>query len=196
MDINEFVEYLGKIVPPNEDSTNLYVGDSELSAIRRNNLRVYLTQMKAISPEILLIGEAPGQYGCYLTGIPFTCERNIKCNSFFQGQGYHICNPNPKGERSSLVIWSVLENKHNIPLMWNIYPFHPHKHGSLSNRTPNKAEIDLGKTILDELLKLFPNVRMYGIGHKSADKLKIDYILHPSYNGESLCKQQLDDILK
>ena len=37
---------------------------------------------------------------------------------------------------------------------------------------------------------------MYGIGHKSADKLKIDYILHPSYNGESLCKQQLNDILK
>ena len=29
-----------------------------------------------------------------------------------------------------------------------------------------------------------------------SDKLKIDYIRHPSYNGESLCKQQLDDILK
>ena len=112
MDINEFVEYLAKIVPPNEDSTNLYAGDSELSAIRRNNLQVYLTQMNAISPEILLIGEAPGLYGCYLTGIPFTCERNIKGNSFFQGQGYQIYNPNPKGERSSLVIWSVLDNKH------------------------------------------------------------------------------------
>ena len=53
-------------------SENLYSGTTRESIIRKHNLLTYLTKMKSLNPRILLLGEAPGNKGCKLTGIPFT----------------------------------------------------------------------------------------------------------------------------
>lgn len=62
------------MTPPTADSCNLYAGDDALSRLRRRNLSVYLSEMQRLKPEVMLVGEAPGVHGCYLTGIPFIAE--------------------------------------------------------------------------------------------------------------------------
>ena len=49
-------------------------GDLRANAVRRRNLRLYLSELEAIGPRMLLIGEAPSYRGGRLTGIPFVSE--------------------------------------------------------------------------------------------------------------------------
>ena len=49
-------------------------GDLRGNAIRRRNLRLYLGQMEAIGPRMLLVGEAVSYRGGRLTGIAFVSE--------------------------------------------------------------------------------------------------------------------------
>ena len=50
---------------------------------RRENLKLYLEKMKKLNPSFLLLGEAPGYKGCRLTGIPFSSEKILATNDFF-----------------------------------------------------------------------------------------------------------------
>src|SRR6476646_862850 len=49
------------------------------SAVRRRNLRLYLEEMEAIGPRLLLVGEAVSYRGGRLTGIPFVSESVMLC---------------------------------------------------------------------------------------------------------------------
>ena len=197
MSVEEFVEYISNMTPPTADSCNLYAGDDALSRLRRSNLSVYLSEMQCLRPEVMLVGEAPGVHGCYLTGIPFTAEWNIRNNSFFANRGYGIYSEEPHAEASASVIWSMLEHKHQLPLMWNIYPFHPHLAGKpMTNRTPTKQEIRCGIDVLMALQTVFPGLRMYGVGRKAADSMTIGYIRHPARGGSKVCAEMLNAILQ
>ena len=61
MKIETFIEYLSQQVPPNENSLNMYKGESMANIQRRENLRAYLSIMQEIKPTRLFIGEAPGK---------------------------------------------------------------------------------------------------------------------------------------
>ena len=69
-----------------------------------------------------------------------------------------------------------------IPLMWNIFPFHPIEGNKIkSNRTPNAEECTYGFIMLNELLDIFPSiVKIYAIGAKADEKIKC----HPKYAGK------------
>lgn len=142
-DIDRFINSLSKI----ENSprlTNLYRGNSNESLLRRKNLKLYLETMKVLDPSILLVGEVPGYKGCRLTGIPFTSERILKSNTFFKNFKYKFINDIKKleGEQSATIVWNTLENFKSKPLIWNIFPFHPHKTNDFkTNRTPIKKRI-------------------------------------------------------
>lgn len=199
--IEDYIDYISAIEEPTNLSTNLYRGQSELSQIRRTNLKLYLEQMLALKPKVMLIGIAPGIHGCYKTGIPFTDEHSVANCSFFSNAGYRIASEDPEKEMSAQCIWSVLNNVAKQPLMWNIFPFHPHLQGNPnSNRNPSKQEMLLGKDILDRLCSLFEIERFYSVGTNAAKILKkdiptIDYIRHPAYGGATLCREQLTKIL-
>lgn len=199
--IENFINYISAIEEPTNLCTNLYRGQSELAQIRRTNLRLYLEQMVAINPKVMLIGIAPGIHGCYKTGIPFTDEHSVAKCLFFSNAGYRIASEVPEKEMSAQCIWSVLNNAAKQPLMWNIFPFHPHQQGNPnSNRNPSKQEMLLGKDILDRLCSLFEIESFYSVGTNAAQILKkdiptIDYIRHPAYGGSTLCREQLKKIL-
>jgi hypothetical protein len=57
--INIFIDKLANIEVP-ANAFNQYDFNSEFNNIRRHNLRCYLTKMVSFSPNILLVGEAPG----------------------------------------------------------------------------------------------------------------------------------------
>lgn len=45
--------------------------------VRRDNLLIYLKQMKKINPRIIFIAEAPGYRGSRLTGVPLVSEYQL-----------------------------------------------------------------------------------------------------------------------
>ena len=105
-------------------------------------------------------------------------------------------------ESSAMTIWEKLSEKEIYPLMWNIYPFHPHQDGNVnSNRTPKAAEIRLGREIAEKLINIFEIETVLCIGRKAEAirQLKVfkscEYIIHPARGKASKFKEQIDKFL-
>lgn len=197
--ITDFVDFLSKQQTPDSHSENIYAGKSEYALVRKKNLLTYLKKMHELSPKIMLVGEAPGYHGCGKTGIPFTDEFAISTEAFFDEKGFK--NYTLEQERSSAIVWNVLHQKTEMPLMWNIYPFHPIGTSLHSNRTPKAAEVTLGRDIMMELLYFFKIEKFYCLGKASYNALKdvipdVEYIRHPSHGGMKECTDKLMEILK
>lgn len=171
---------------------NLYNNEAQ-----RENLRLYLMTLCKNRPTYMLVGEAPGYKGCGVTGIPFTDENEMKNNLGVAQDGYcFVDESNPQKETSACIIWQAIREKKDapVPLMWNAYPFHPYgREGVASNRKPNKEELLIGKSYLEELIDIFevPRERIYAVGRVAQEQLgyKKDegYIRHPSHGGKGAC---------
>lgn len=206
--IDDFVEKLSMLSPPDEMSLNIYMGDSKEAVVRREFLRYYLNEMKKLNPTRIFIGEAPGHNGCFITGVPFTDENTIVNNPFFIGIKEILLDKTPQSEKTASIIWERLSNipKEDYPLMWNIYPFHPSNVDSShylsterNNRKPNGRECLLGKQVLENLLNCFNIQEYYAIGCRARDTLKskyvnIEYIRHPSFGGINSFRERFNSI--
>ncbi|MEM6803424.1 MAG: uracil-DNA glycosylase [Bacteroidota bacterium] len=193
-----FFRALSKI-PDGKDYTNLYRGNSKASSLRRKNLELYLKLMDSYKPEVLLLGEAPGYKGARLTGLPFSCEDlvfgKIEHPVFGLEKGYERwAKAKLEKERSAHMVWNELGKYKELPLIWNIFPFHPHHEDKiLSNRSPRISELRIGQPFVSRLLKLFPIQRIGAIGQKaykglsemSLENYELRYIRHPSYGGKA-----------
>ena len=177
---------------------NQYSYEFDENSIRRNNLYIYLKQMKRIKPEILLVGEAPGYRGCRITGVPFTSEHLLMnnmegLNLFGKQSGYRLAMEKEKlmKEATATMIWETLIRQDIMVLSWNAFPFHPHKKDNeLSNRTPLKKELLLGEKPLLRILDLFHIKKVVAMGNKAAESLSrlgIQYekVRHPAQGGKN-----------
>ncbi|PVW15264.1 uracil-DNA glycosylase [Marixanthomonas spongiae] len=190
--ITHFITKLSKQVVPTT-TENFYFGNSKAAAIRRHNLTLYLTKMLKINPTTLLLGEAPSYKGCSLTGIPFTSERILTETPFYKDQGFKCIDDSKAldSEQSATIVWNELQNYVEKPLNWNIFPFHPHKPGNKkTNRTPNKAELELGANFLNELLAIFTIDKIIALGRKPESQLNhlgytYAYVRHPAQGGKN-----------
>ena len=196
--INDFIDYLSKMKTPDNRSLNFYAGKSEVATVRRKNLLAYLKTMEDFKPNTILVGEAPGFHGCAKTGIAFADEMAIATERFFEDK--QIRNFGLESERSSAIIWNVLNKKTEMPLLWNIYPFYPFGQTVEKNRAPSAKEIQLGKDIFMELLYLFKAKNIYCIGKVAYNALKdiipdVVYIRHPSHGGMKECTEALNQLL-
>ena len=164
---------------------------------KQENLRLYLMELCKNKPTYMLVGEAPGYKGCGVTGIPFTDENEMKNHLGTDQAGYYFGDINcPQKENSAGIIWGAIQARKNgkIPLMWNAYPFHPFgEKGTSSNRKPNKAELLVGKSYLEELIDIFwmKKQNIYAVGRVAQSQLgylgAVKYIRHPSYGGKAEC---------
>ena len=178
MTIDEFIKKLSEY-QGNDVVTNIYSGKE--GAKRRKALKDYLLVHQ--NAQILLVGEAPGHNGCAKTGIPFTTTTN---------------------EPSAKAIQEIIGSRKDI-IMWNAFPFHPHKKEDLnSNRTPTSAELSIGYIHLNNLLLTFPKLICFAAIGRTAEKQLTTklfpypspvYIRHPAHGGKTLCQKQLKDTL-
>lgn len=181
---------------------NLYSGNNQNGSIRKHNLKVYLEYMKSLDPKILLLGEAPGHKGCRLTGVPFTSEKILKNHPFFTNQSFQFINQHPESEQSATIVWNTLSNFRNVPLIWNIFPFHPFDGNHCNtNRTPNKKELEYGKHFMIKLLQLFSIELIVAIGRKAESQvsdlnIKYKYVRHPANGGKNKFIQGITEILQ
>lgn len=176
-------------------------GDLRENAIRRRNLRLYLGELDAIGPRMLLIGEAVSYRGGRLTGIAFVSESVMLGGVETRGghilgadHGYRKATAGPRlsTEASATMVWSTIRRIAPLPMLWNAFPFHPfHAADPDSNRAPTSAELATGERFIARLLRLFAFERVIAIGnHASASLTRMsiahDKVRHPSQGGKNL----------
>lgn len=198
--IERFLSALAQTIPP-DDTYNEYGAGDMRNAERLANLGRYLTTMQARQPQVMLVMEAPGYRGCRLTGVPVTSRKLLRegvpaLDLFGVEQGYTLPDDpgfeRINGEPSATIVWGTLTELRQAPLIWNTFPFHPHKPGEpLTNRRPRKREIDQhGVPFLNALLEIFKPEQVIAIGnvaHETLTGLGMDVVRvrHPSQGGKN-----------
>lgn len=182
------------------DAYNLYTSPDPNNALRLANLRLYLQAMEKLAPKMLLLAEAPGYRGCRLTGIPVTSRAVLldglgEWGVFGAERGYQLtADPgfeNISREQSATILWSTLRQYPTVPLVWNTFPFHPHKSGQpRSNRRPRKTEIALGQPFVQQILDLFPFKQIVAVGnvaHQTLTQMQVpcQKVRHPAQGGKN-----------
>ena len=182
------------------DAFNEYALDCPLNALRRANLRRYLRTMAERNPDTLLLMEAPGYRGCRLTGVPVTSRKLIReglpgLEMFGLDRGY--CDVNEAGferiygEQSATIVWGALADLGQLPLIWNAFPFHPHKlNQPQTNRRPRAAEIQLGTSFLQMVMRLWRFERVIAVGNVAYQSLgdagiPCHKLRHPAHGGKN-----------
>ena len=166
-------------------------GDLRGNAIRRRNLRLYLSDLDAIGPRMLLVGEAPSYRGGRLTGIPFVSETVMMAGA---DRGYRKATVGPRlsTEASATMVWETIREIEPLPILWNAFPFHPFHDGDPnSNRVPTSGELAIGAPFIEWMLRLFPIRLVIAIGNQasiSLTRLGIahDRVRHPSQGGKRM----------
>jgi uracil-DNA glycosylase len=172
------------------------------SAVRRRNLRLYLEEMEAIAPRLLLVGEAVSYRGGRLTGIAFVSESVMLCGVDLNAsgrilgadRGYVKADPSTRvsTEASATMVWATIRKLEPLPLLWNAFPFHPFMAGNPhSNRIPSAGELAIGERFVSRLMRLFPIERVVAIGNQASrtlGSLGLEHtkVRHPSQGGKRL----------
>ncbi len=192
-DLNSFIDKLAS-TKNMVNVVNQYSYDSVHNEVRRNNLSIYLNQMIKINPQILLVGEAPGYNGCRFSGVPFTSEYILKKNTslFGMGRGYKKTQENNriKKEQSATIVWETINDLKIIPLLWNAFPFHPHRPNIVNkNRTPSITELEIGLSFLKEIINIFNIETIIAVGNnadRSISNINLEHkkVRHPSNGGK------------
>ncbi|HEV2720447.1 MAG TPA: uracil-DNA glycosylase [Thermoanaerobaculia bacterium] len=189
---DRFIDELARTAVPAR-ACNQYDRGDAANAVRRRNLRLYLEQLDAIGPRLMLVGEAVSYRGGRLTGIPFVSESLMLCGvGDVLGEGYRRATTTvkPSTEASATMVWATIRHIEPLPLLWNAFPFHPHIDGNpFSNRMPTSAELVIGAHFIEMLLRLFPIECVAAIGNAastSLTRLGVEHVKvrHPSQGGK------------
>ncbi|MCC7447869.1 MAG: uracil-DNA glycosylase [Anaerolineae bacterium] len=197
--LTAFVERLSRAETA-PDAYNQYAYGNVYNDIRRANLLRYLNQIAALTPQTILVMEAPGYRGSRLTGVPVGSRSIVlkgipELGLLGKERGYQDV-PEPgfegiNGEQTATAVWSTLAELKRVVLIWGSYPFHPCEMGKpLTNRAPRRTETEQGIGFLRELLDLFTLAQVIAVGNVADDTLKrmgIDHqkIRHPSHGGKT-----------
>ncbi|WP_445156016.1 uracil-DNA glycosylase [Arthrobacter sp. Hor0625] len=205
--IVDFVDRLAS-VQTGPGCTNFFDHSVPTNALRRQNLALYLQEVRERSPKILLLGEAPGFRGMRITGVPFTNRTILEgppnaFGLFGPGKGY-VLPPEAAGiaaEPTATVMWEVLAEVGVLPLLWSACPWHTHVPGKpLSNRTPTAADAALGTPFWQALAAEFGIETVVAVGNVADRSLRRNgvsavKIRHPAHGGRSGFKRGLEELV-
>jgi uracil-DNA glycosylase len=189
-------------------SRDLLVDVISAASIRRNNLFGYFCSFRK-RPPVLLLGEAPGPWGCRFSGIPFAGERQLLMHSLpFAGRQSSRDEPRvsirrkpPYISNSARLFWSTMLPFHPRFIVWNCVPFHPYKASSiLSVRTPTASEVLRYTNVLAEIISLLKPNKIIAVGRKAQFSLNqlgvpCKYVRHPSQGGAVKFKKGINRLL-
>lgn len=194
-------------MPSTPMAENLYSNSSE-GKVRLANLTEYFRRMGELSPKLLLVGEAPGYQGTRRTGVPFASEHIIsggmpEVEFFKNATGFTRAYLDKRiyKEPTSTIMWRTISQYNALPLLWAVYPLHPHQPNNLeSNRTPTRAEVTKYKPQLVELIELTGVEQVLALGNiakATLDELGVESIKlrHPARGGGRIFAEQLDKIM-
>mgnify|MGYP005905527459 FL=1 len=221
--IKSLASYEGALTFNPWKDTDLRYEVENAPSIRKEQLHDYLSR-RVGKAKLLLIAEACGYQGGHFTGIAMTCERMIlnehpAVNSLMilgkegkrtsKKDSPMIAKPTQKekgfNEPTDSVVWKACLDaglSADEFILWNIYPFHPHKKDDLlSNRTPTDDELAIGLSYTKELLSLTGSLPLLAIGKKSENTLldtgfSVKGLRHPANGGANIFRNQLADFFR
>ncbi|MEE4071038.1 uracil-DNA glycosylase [Pseudomonas viridiflava] len=164
---------------------------TDAALYRRTNLRTYLSAAENIGVDTIWMGRDLGYRGGRRTGLALTDEFHLAemarvypgCSSRQATRGPVIA------ERTAAEIWGVLKVIEKPPLLWNVFPFHPHEADNpLTNRRFKAKELALVNELNNALIKWLGVRRIVAIGQDAASYatafgVEVLTVRHPSYGG-------------
>lgn len=168
--------------------------------IRYRMMRSILSSASRIGTDSLWVGRDLGYRGGRRTGLAMTDDYSLY---------NHAQRWNATGERSTMgpmvkertatAVWQLLNVIEVKVFLWNVFPFHPHRHDSpFSNRQHTSAEGRVGLLLLSELIYLLRPRSIVAIGLQAAGAVRsiengerCIYVRHPSYGGQREFGEQM-----
>lgn len=197
MSVDAFIRRLANVALPEVFNPWGQICDvhdrSTADAIRRRNLRRVLTEFRLQGCKNMWFGRDLGHRGGRRTGIALTDEAHLP----LLGQRLGIVlekatTTESVAERTATEVWLAISRHSETPLLWNAFPFHPHRPGDpASNRQHRRAEAAAVSHITLELLDLMAPAQVIAIGSDAAEllsRLGVTSIAvrHPSYGGQAI----------
>ncbi|HRI92488.1 MAG TPA: uracil-DNA glycosylase [Accumulibacter sp.] len=195
MNPNTFVRDLASIALP--DVFNPYADTCDVhdrrdaASVRRRNLRTYLSAALAQGIDTLWMGRDLGYRGGRRTGLALTDEYHlVDLQRVFPNTTFvRATVGDAVAERTAAEIWRALHAIPRQPLLWNVFPFHPHEPESpLSNRRFTMRELAAVEELNAQLIRGLGVKRVVSIGQDAALYAKrfgvvVEIVRHPSYGG-------------
>lgn len=169
--------------------------------IRRKNLLHYLESIQEAETESLWMGRDLGYRGGRRTGLALTDE--------FHMEKFHLVFPTSKmhrattgevvKERTATEIWNVLFSLNLNPMLWNVFPFHPHEpNNPMSNRKFSAKELSVAEQLNSELITALGIKTIVAIGNDAEAYskrfgVKVIKVRHPSYGGTAEFRKGIRD---
>lgn len=163
----------------------------DATASRRKNLRTYLSAAVDIGVDTIWMGRDLGYRGGRRTGLALTDECHLpELARLYPGcQSQQATRGPALAERTASEIWAVLRAIETPPLLWNVFPFHPHEPGNpFTNRRFTARELGEVEELNEALIAWLDIRRIVAIGQDAAHYaerfgVEVTTIRHPSYGG-------------
>ncbi len=162
----------------------------DAAEIRRANLAAYFSAYERL-PEVLLLAEAPGPWGCRFSGVPITSEAQLADPGFPLSGSLSGADGVPHAEYSAAIFWRLLQPHFPRFFVWNSVPMHPHRPDDpLSIRTPRAGETRRFEPLTREIVAALEPRLTLAVGRKAESVLARigvahSYVRHPSQGGAS-----------
>jgi hypothetical protein len=175
---------------------------SNAPALRRKNLRDYLTAVEDLGTDTIWMGRDLGYRGGRRTGLALTDEARLPLfAAHYPGSAPIKATKGPSvAERTASEIWAVLARLKRPPLLWNVFPFHPHEpNDPMSNRRFAKRELSAVADLNQSLITWLGIRRIVCIGQDATAYagtfgVEVECVRHPSYGGVTDFRQGMQRI--